>query len=52
MRRYVEIGNSGFRINAMADLINTFSWSISARADFEECPRRMGIYKIQKVIET
>jgi len=24
----------------MADLINTFSWSISAREDFEECPRR------------
>lgn len=24
----------------MAELINTFSWSISARNDFEECPRR------------
>jgi len=24
----------------MAELVNTFSWSISARADFEECPRR------------
>jgi len=52
MQRYAEIGNSGFWINVMAELINTFSWSISARADFEECPHRMGIYKIQKVIET
>jgi len=24
----------------MADLVNTFCWSISARGDFEECPRR------------
>ncbi len=24
----------------MADLVNMFSWSISAREDFEECPRR------------
>jgi hypothetical protein len=29
----------------MADLINTFSWSISARADFEECPRRRYLAK-------
>ncbi|MBU4210979.1 MAG: PD-(D/E)XK nuclease family protein [Kiritimatiellae bacterium] len=29
----------------MADLINTFSWSISARADFEECPRRRFLAK-------
>lgn len=24
----------------MAELVNIFSWSISARADFEDCPRR------------
>ena len=29
----------------MAELINTFSWSISARADFEECPRRRYLAK-------
>lgn len=29
----------------MAELINTFSWSISARADFEECPRRRFLAK-------
>ena len=45
MRRYAEIGNSSFRIYNMADLINTFSWSISARADFEECPRRRYLAK-------
>lgn len=29
----------------MAELINAFSWSISARADFEECPRRRYLAK-------
>jgi len=29
----------------MAELVNTFSWSISARADFEECPRRRYLAK-------